>query len=106
MENLPSYEEAVSRPDWLGLVAPFVPSSSWRQCCLVNRRFYYQFAPRLWQDPLVIVRELGLDPNDGKREQYLKYPPPIHPHSAYTRHGSIRPDANRQHLPINEQSIE
>ncbi|RYP45082.1 hypothetical protein DL768_008513 [Monosporascus sp. mg162] len=64
MENLPSYEEAMSGPDWLSLAAPFVPLSSWRQCCLVNRRFYREFAPRLWQDPLVTVRKLGLDPND------------------------------------------
>ncbi|ORY59950.1 uncharacterized protein BCR38DRAFT_350282 [Pseudomassariella vexata] len=64
MEVLPSYEEATNAPDWLGLVAPTIPASQWRRCCLVNTHFYRQFAPRLWLDPLVTVRELGLHPND------------------------------------------
>jgi len=66
MEELPSYGEATSEVDWLSLVAPFVPASSWTSCCLVNRRFYRHFAPRVWQDPLVMIRQLGLHPNDGK----------------------------------------
>ncbi|KAI3327846.1 hypothetical protein HD806DRAFT_531182 [Xylariaceae sp. AK1471] len=64
MDILPSYSEATSRLDWLSLVAPFVPASSWTPCCLVDRRFYNHFAPRLWQDPLVTARQLGLHPND------------------------------------------
>ncbi|KAI1769915.1 hypothetical protein F4818DRAFT_308488 [Hypoxylon cercidicola] len=64
METLPSYEEAVASLDWLDLVATYVPVADWPRCCLVDRRFYCQFAPRLWQDPLVIVRRLGLHPND------------------------------------------
>ncbi|KAI0517310.1 hypothetical protein F5B22DRAFT_645943 [Xylaria bambusicola] len=64
MDILPSYREATSRLDWLSLVAPFVPASSWTSCCLVDNRFYESFAPRLWQDPLVVIRQLGLHPND------------------------------------------
>ncbi|KAI0407950.1 hypothetical protein F4802DRAFT_551951 [Xylaria palmicola] len=64
MDTLPSYSEATSRLDWLSLVAPFIPASSWTSCCRVDRRFYNHFAPRLWRDPLVTVRELGLHPND------------------------------------------
>ncbi|KAI1389198.1 uncharacterized protein F4822DRAFT_437522 [Hypoxylon trugodes] len=64
MEILPSYEEAITGPDWLSLVAAYIPVIDWLRCCLVNRRFYRQFAPRLWKDPLVTVRQLGLHPND------------------------------------------
>ncbi|XXG96392.1 hypothetical protein Hte_002674 [Hypoxylon texense] len=64
METLPSYEDAVASPDWLDLVATYIPIADWPRCCLVDKRFYHQFAPRLWQDPLVTVRRLGLHPND------------------------------------------
>ncbi|KAI0479477.1 hypothetical protein GGR56DRAFT_665192 [Xylariaceae sp. FL0804] len=64
MDDLPSYGEATTRLDWLDLVAAYVPVASWPRCCLVNRRFYQRFAPRLWQDPLVVIRSLGLHPND------------------------------------------
>ncbi|KAI1374756.1 hypothetical protein F4677DRAFT_455234 [Hypoxylon crocopeplum] len=64
METLPSYEEAIGSPDWLDLVAPYIPVVDWPRCCLVDRRFYRQFVPRLWQDPLVTIRHLGLHPND------------------------------------------
>ncbi|KAI0485697.1 hypothetical protein F4859DRAFT_502957 [Xylaria cf. heliscus] len=64
MDILPSYSEATARLDWLSLVAPHVPASDWTCCCLVDHRFYGRFAPRLWRDPLVTVRQLGLHPND------------------------------------------
>ncbi|KAI1426273.1 hypothetical protein F5Y12DRAFT_289761 [Xylaria sp. FL1777] len=64
MDILPSYSEATSRLDWLWLAAPFVPASNWTSCCLVDSHFYNHFAPRLWQDPLGIIRHLGLHPND------------------------------------------
>ncbi|KAI2602328.1 hypothetical protein GGR54DRAFT_624644 [Hypoxylon sp. NC1633] len=64
METLPSYENATSSPDWLDLVAPYIPEVDWPRCSLVDRRFYHHFAPRLWQDPLVTMRHLGLHPND------------------------------------------
>ncbi|KAI0970714.1 hypothetical protein F4678DRAFT_100191 [Xylaria arbuscula] len=64
MDILPSYSEATTQLDWLSLVASFVPASDWTACCLVDKRFYNHFAPRLWQDPLCIVRKLGLHPND------------------------------------------
>ncbi|KAI1311736.1 hypothetical protein F5Y03DRAFT_287595 [Xylaria venustula] len=64
MDVLPSYSEATTRLDWLSLVASFVPASDWIACCLVDHRFYNHFAPRLWHDPLCIVRILGLHPND------------------------------------------
>lgn len=49
---LPSYQDATTRPDWLALVAPYVPVREYARLCLVCRRFYRQFAPRLWNDPL------------------------------------------------------
>ncbi|KAI1456479.1 hypothetical protein F4805DRAFT_432125 [Annulohypoxylon moriforme] len=64
MDILPSYEDAISNPDWLDLVADYVPAIYWTRCCLVDHRFYHRFAPRLWQDPLVTIRRLGLHPND------------------------------------------
>ncbi|KAI1269748.1 hypothetical protein F5Y18DRAFT_371377 [Xylariaceae sp. FL1019] len=64
MGGLPSYHEATTRPDWLSFVTPIVPPSDWARCCLVDHRFYRHFAPRLWQDPLVTIRKLGLHPND------------------------------------------
>ncbi|KAI1652038.1 uncharacterized protein F4817DRAFT_1660 [Daldinia loculata] len=64
METLPSYGRATTAPDLLDLVASYIPVKDWPRCCLVDRRFYRQFAPRLWQDPLVTIRCLGLHPND------------------------------------------
>ncbi|KAJ2903416.1 hypothetical protein MKZ38_009993 [Zalerion maritima] len=60
---LPSYSEAISA-DWLPIVAPYVPAKYYAVLCLVSRRWYEEFAPRLWRDPLRTSRELGLDPND------------------------------------------
>ncbi|KAJ2986007.1 hypothetical protein NUW58_g5236 [Xylaria curta] len=48
----------------LGINMDILPSYSWTSCCLVDHRFYHNFAPRLWRDPLVTVRRLGLHPND------------------------------------------
>ncbi|KAL7623610.1 hypothetical protein AAE478_005162 [Parahypoxylon ruwenzoriense] len=64
METLPSYEAAVTGPDWIDLVAPYLSVADWRRCCLVDRRFYGRFAPRFWRDPLNTIRQLGLHPND------------------------------------------
>lgn len=63
---LPSYQEAIGRPDWLPLVAPYVPIRDYARLCRVSRRFYAQFAGRLWKDPLSAVRRLGLHPNSGE----------------------------------------
>ncbi|CAK7219445.1 hypothetical protein SCUCBS95973_003824 [Sporothrix curviconia] len=67
MASLPSYEEAVSGGHWLDLVAPYVAIKDYPKLCRVSRRFYDQFAPRLWSDPLQTVRLLGLHPNDDLR---------------------------------------
>jgi hypothetical protein len=67
MASLPSYDEAISRLDWLALVAPYVSIRDYANLCLVSHRFYKLFAPRLWMDPLRMVRFLGLDPGDGKQ---------------------------------------
>ncbi|KAH9896329.1 hypothetical protein F4778DRAFT_772197 [Xylariomycetidae sp. FL2044] len=64
MEELPSYQQAIDGSDWLTCVASYIPVKAWPACCLVNHRFYHEFAPRLWQDPLVSVRHFGLHPND------------------------------------------
>ncbi|KAJ9138670.1 Leucine rich repeat domain containing protein [Pleurostoma richardsiae] len=63
MAHLPSYQEATSQ-DWLEVVSPYIPLRDYRTLCLVSKRFYEQFAPRLYNSPLAIVRALGLDPND------------------------------------------
>ncbi|KAI8316430.1 hypothetical protein K4K61_007336 [Colletotrichum sp. SAR11_59] len=62
--QLPSYQDAVSRLDWLELVAPYVEYEHFSRLCSVSRHFYAIFAPRLWNDPLLAVRRLGLDPSD------------------------------------------
>lgn len=67
----PSYHDATKRPDWLELVAPRVPVREYARLCLVSRRFYDQFAPRLWNDPLSAATLLNRD-NNGQ------YTPP-HP---------------------------
>ncbi|OLN95232.1 hypothetical protein CCHL11_08165 [Colletotrichum chlorophyti] len=72
MAQLPSYEDAVSKLDWLELVAPYVDDKDFARLCSVNSRFYTVFAPRLWNDPLVAVRRLGLDPSDDL-EWYLAF---------------------------------
>jgi hypothetical protein len=71
MADLPSYFDAVRRPDWLPLVAPHVRPRDYAACCRVAAAWHVQFAPRLWNDPLVAARQLGLHPNDG--EQYTSY---------------------------------
>lgn len=58
---LPSYQDATRRPDWLELVASHVPIGEYARLCLVSRRFYHQFAPRLWNDPLAAAGMLGRD---------------------------------------------
>jgi hypothetical protein len=55
---LPSYQEATTRPDWLTLVAPYIPVKDYARLCLVSKRFYEQFAPRLWNDPFAVIRML------------------------------------------------
>ncbi|KAI5458149.1 leucine rich repeat domain protein [Mariannaea sp. PMI_226] len=64
MESLPSYHEATSRPDWLALAVPFVPPCDYPAACLVNRRFWSVFAPRLWSNVLRTVRRAGLQSGD------------------------------------------
>ncbi|KAK4226488.1 hypothetical protein QBC38DRAFT_456253 [Podospora fimiseda] len=59
----PSYQDATRR-DWLELVAPYCPISTYANLCQVSRRFHAQFAPRLWNDPLTAGRLLNRD--DGK----------------------------------------
>ncbi|KAK0626946.1 hypothetical protein B0T14DRAFT_562812 [Immersiella caudata] len=57
----PSYTEATQRADWLRLVAPCIPPRYYANLCLVSRRFYRQFAPLLWNDPIAVARELHRD---------------------------------------------
>jgi hypothetical protein len=55
----PSYQDAMKRPDWLHVVAPYVSISDYARLCLVDKRFYHQFAPRLWNDPLAVLRRFN-----------------------------------------------
>ncbi|KAK4042756.1 hypothetical protein C8A01DRAFT_44252 [Parachaetomium inaequale] len=43
--DLPSYQDATTRPDWLALVAPYLSVREYARLCLVSRRFYDEFAP-------------------------------------------------------------
>ncbi|KAK0651499.1 hypothetical protein B0T16DRAFT_453957 [Cercophora newfieldiana] len=54
----PSYIEATQRPDWLRIVAPYILPRYYASLCLVSRRFYRQFAPLLWNDPIAVARQL------------------------------------------------
>lgn len=62
-EVLPSYHDAIKRPDWLDLVAPYVAFRDYGRLCLVSKHFYRQFAPRLWNDPFTVLgmrnRDIG-----------------------------------------------
>jgi hypothetical protein len=63
---LPSYQEAIS-PDWLGIVAPWVSMSDYANLCRVSMKFYDQFAPRLWNDPLAAINEINVSiPGKGE----------------------------------------
>ncbi|PNY29211.1 Leucine rich repeat domain containing protein [Tolypocladium capitatum] len=64
MDSLPSYRQATTTPDWLGLVAPYVRFADYRSLCLVSRRSWLIFAPRLWADLFAAARLSGLDPGD------------------------------------------
>ncbi|UNI24580.1 hypothetical protein JDV02_010315 [Purpureocillium takamizusanense] len=64
MASLPSYQEAMAKPDWLLLVAPYVQFDDYHSLCLVSRRSWRIFAPCLWADLLRAVRRAGLDPGD------------------------------------------
>lgn len=63
---LPTYHEATARADWLALAGPYVQFADYRALCLVSRRFWRVFAPRLWGDILDSAARLGLDPAEGE----------------------------------------
>lgn len=65
MAGLPSYHEAISRPQWISVVAPYVSPADYARLCLVDKRFNAEFGPRIWKDPLQTIRRLGRDPVDG-----------------------------------------
>ena len=64
----------MGQKDWLDVVASYVAIKDYRSLCLVCKRFYNRFAPRLWKDPLQTVRALGLDEGDGKEPIFLPSP--------------------------------
>ncbi|POS73496.1 hypothetical protein DHEL01_v208108 [Diaporthe helianthi] len=61
MEQLPSYQDATGKKQWLELVAPYVDASDYQSLCCVSRKFHRLFAPRAWKDPLAVVRRLNRD---------------------------------------------
>jgi hypothetical protein len=65
MASLPSYQEAISRPQWIAIVAPYVAPRDYCCLCLVDKRFYAEFGPRIWKDPFKTIRLLGGDPANG-----------------------------------------
>lgn len=73
--SLPSYHEAITRLDWLQPVAPYVRFADYRALCLVSRRFWAVFAPRLWTNLLRSARLSGLQSGDGKYCRKATLPP-------------------------------
>lgn len=61
MEQLPSYQDATGKKQWLELVAPYIDASDYQSLCCVSRQFHSLFAPRAWKDPLAVVRTLTRD---------------------------------------------
>ncbi|KAG6360233.1 hypothetical protein INS49_011289 [Diaporthe citri] len=61
MEQLPSYQDATGKKQWLELVAPYIDPSDYQSLCCVSRQFHSLFAPRAWKDPLAVVRTLSRD---------------------------------------------
>ncbi|KAK4460591.1 hypothetical protein QBC42DRAFT_347861 [Cladorrhinum samala] len=61
MAHPPSYQDATRRQDWLELVAPYIPISEYWDLCQVSKRFHAEFAPRLWNDPVVAGSLLNRD---------------------------------------------
>jgi len=66
MDHPPSYLDATRPQDWLELVAPYASVRDLSNLCLVSKRFYGYFAPRLWNDPLTAAKTLGLVHQYGK----------------------------------------
>ncbi|KAL2135791.1 hypothetical protein VTI74DRAFT_6857 [Chaetomium olivicolor] len=64
MAHPPSYQDATTTPDWLELVARSIPIREYARLCLVSRRFYRHFAPRLWNEPLAVAGMLCQDSYD------------------------------------------
>ncbi|KAH6608194.1 leucine rich repeat domain containing [Trichoderma cornu-damae] len=70
---LPSYQQAVSRGDWLQLVAPYVAVADYPSLSRVNRRFWSVFAPRTWRDPRATSRHLGWDRDGDALSWWLSF---------------------------------
>ncbi|PTB72029.1 hypothetical protein M440DRAFT_1442082 [Trichoderma longibrachiatum ATCC 18648] len=62
---LPSYPEAIARPDWLQLAAPYVAITDYPALCRVNSRCWHIFAPLLWRDPCAWSKRLGRSTDDN-----------------------------------------
>lgn len=67
----PSYQDATKRPDWLELAAEYIPLREYARLCLVARRFYHQFGPRLWNDPLTAAGILNRDNGECRLRTFL-----------------------------------
>ncbi|KAH0496213.1 hypothetical protein TgHK011_003585 [Trichoderma gracile] len=61
---LPSYSEAIARPDWLQLAAPYIAITDYPALCRVSSRCWHIFAPRLWRDPCAWSKRLGRSTDD------------------------------------------
>lgn len=66
MEQLPSYQDATGKKQWLELVVPYIDHSDYQSLCCVSRQFHGIFAPRAWKDPLAVVRTLNRDTAYGE----------------------------------------
>ncbi|KAH6620656.1 hypothetical protein B0J18DRAFT_430348 [Chaetomium sp. MPI-SDFR-AT-0129] len=100
--DLPSYQDATARPDWLELVAPWLPLRDYPRLCLVSRRFYGQFAPRLWNDPLGMVCRIHPDCDHVWLSRFVKRCPHF---TVATRSGLVRSFDTRNFFPCIDDGV-
>lgn len=69
MSDLPSYEQATAKQDWLTLVAPYVQLQDYTSLCLTSHECWNIFAPRMWWDVLYSVHVRSANQEEGKRRE-------------------------------------
>lgn len=66
--SLPTYDQAVTEPDALTLVAPYLDAKSLLALCKVSKHFREVLSPYVWSQPIHIMEELG-----GRDSKSLKH---------------------------------
>ncbi|KAL6864505.1 hypothetical protein J3F83DRAFT_766536 [Trichoderma novae-zelandiae] len=70
---LPSYSEALARPDWLQLAAPYIAITDYPALCRVSSRCWRIFAPRLWRDPCAWSKRLRQSTDDDTAPFWIRF---------------------------------